>query len=309
MHTIQDIVKSINLKDAFVRRCIRDMNDILNPYIERGEKNRLLLDPDVIPIFNYIKQDKDKGFSLPTIKRNLLNSNIQLKKDIKTINEELKTDCQTLPKKQSGNDKWIGVKAAVKLTGRSEKTIRRLIVTEFKDDPNYLKRDKSSQRGKWLINKQFLSNYFSMQGDHGHEIFDHSQKKNDRRQNTTYDHSQPANDQSQIVKLLDKQIEELKAQIEQKDGQLNNQTADFKKQIEKQGDDFKTQIAELKELLNKKDEQLNKQADDFKYQLNQKDQQIHQLHVLLKESKTSTIDYKPDDKVGIFSKVLMRFGL
>ncbi|MCP3949008.1 MAG: hypothetical protein GY709_19460 [Herbaspirillum sp.] len=55
---------------------------------------------------------------------------------------------------------------------------------------------------------------------------------------------------------------------------------------------------QLNNLLSKKDEQLN-----------QKDQQIHQLHVLLKESKTSTIDYKPDENLGVFSKVLVKFGL
>ncbi len=48
---------------------------------------------------------------------------------------------------------------------------------------------------------------------------------------------------------------------------------------------------------------LKKQAAYFK------DQQIHQLHVLLKKSKTSTIGYKPDKNLGIFSKVLVKFGL
>ncbi len=73
-------------------------------------------------------------------------------------------------------------------------------------------------------------------------------------------------------------------------------------QLEKQADDFKEQTTELKE-------QLKYQAEDFKEQLSQKDQQIHQLHVLLKESKTSTIDYKPDENLGVFSKVLVKFGL
>ncbi len=60
-------------------------------------------------------------------------------------------------------------------------------------------------------------------------------------------------------------------------------------------------------------ELLGKQIEDLKEQLNnlltQKDQQIHQLHVLLKQSKTSTIDYKPDENLGEFSKVLVKFGL
>ncbi|MCP4049532.1 MAG: hypothetical protein GY730_02350, partial [bacterium] len=163
------------------------MNDILNPYIERGEKNKLLLAPEIIPIFDYIKQDKDKGLSLPTIKNNLLNSDFKLKKDRKTI-------CQTTC-----------------LTGK----------------PN----DKDNNSILQVNNQD----------------------------------SEQANNNNQVIALLEKQIEDLKAQIE-------------------------------------------KQADDFKNQLNQKDQQIHQLHVLLKESKTSTIDYKPDENLGVFSKVLVKFG-
>ncbi len=65
---------------------------------------------------------------------------------------------------------------------------------------------------------------------------------------------------------------------------------------------LKTQTAELKEQLKQK----NAQFDNL---LSQKDQQIHQLHVLLKESKTSTIDYKPDENLGVFSKVLVKFEL
>ncbi len=64
-------------------------------------------------------------------------------------------------------------------------------------------------------------------------------------------------------------------------------------QLEKQSLDFK--------------DQLKSQAMDFKDQLNQKDQQIHQLHVLLKESKV--IEHKPDENLGVFSKVLVKFGL
>ncbi|MCP3978726.1 MAG: hypothetical protein GY716_05260, partial [bacterium] len=164
MHTIQDIVKFSSLKDAFVRRCIRDMNDILNPYIERGEKNRLLLDPDVIPIFDKIKQDKDKGFSLPTIKRNLLNSDIQLKKDLKTINEELETDCQTLPKStnnHSNGDEWLSIKDAAKLTKKAETTIRRLVLKLKKGNHLSMIKKDDQKNDKWLISKRFILSHFN----------------------------------------------------------------------------------------------------------------------------------------------------
>ncbi|MCP4049917.1 MAG: hypothetical protein GY730_04345 [bacterium] len=260
------------------------MNDILNPYIERGEKNKLLLDPDVIPIFDYIKQDKDKGFSLPTIKRNLINSDILLKKDIKTINEESEADCQTLPKSTKNNsngDEWLSIKDAAYLSKKSEATIKRVIISEFKHDHSRLKKDDSSKRGKWLISKKFLLDHFSIKPGHvpvydpdRNLDYNRDHDKNNIGCDIVYNQGQPVNHQeSHIVELLEKQIAELKEQLKQKDDQLKNQ------------------------------------AENFKDQLSQKDQQIHQLHVLLQESKTSTIDYKPDDKVGVFSKVLMRFGL
>ncbi len=276
MYKIKDIVEKTGLKDSFVRRCVREMQDIFDPYVERGAKNSFIFDSNVIPIFKKIEQDKENGLSLLSIKKNLLNNS-----DVLSEND-LKTDRKTTKQHSYDIDEWLSIKDAANISKKSEATIRRLIVSEFKDDSNCLKRDESSKRGKWLINKQFLFNHFNI--DHVHDEVKH---KHDIGYN--HEHDEIKNDQTdtnkdQLIELLGKQIEDLKKRLSKKDAQL-----------EKQADDFKIQAVELKEQLNNL--------------LSQKDQQIHQLHVLLKESKISTIDYKPDDKVGVFSKVLMRFGL
>ncbi len=278
MYKINEIVQQTGLNERYVRQCVRELKDLFQ--VKRGVKNSILLDHSALPVFEKIKQEKENGVCFTAIKELLLN----------TTGWETERDLD-----QTGE--WLGVKDAAKLSKKSEKTIRRLIVTEFKDDPNCLKRDESSQRGKWLINKQFLLNYF-IESDHSHKIDDHSQEKINQGQNTIYnhgqdesDHSQSTNSQSQVIELLNKQIEALQNQVDD----FKNQIVELKEQLKYQANDFKGQIENL--------------TIDFKEQLSQKDQQIHQLHVLLKESKTSTIDYKPDENLGVFSKVLVKFGL
>ncbi len=315
MHTIQDIVKFSNLKDAFVRRCIRDMNDILSPYIERGEKNRLLLDPEIIPIFAYIKQDKDKGLSLSTIKRNLLNSDIQLKKDMQTINEELEANYQTLPKStkdHNNNGEWLSIKDAAKLSEKSEATVRRLVNKLKNTDASLIKKNKD----KWHVKRHIVLEHFNIDdqanlrthiSNHDNALHTHTPNHDDdlyRHMNNHMDSHEdnlPTHNKQNtkdIIDLFKKQIDD-----------LNTQIAELKEQLSQKDAQLEKQIAELKEQLGKKDIQIENLAIDFKEQLSQKDQQIHQLHVLLKESKTSTIDYKPDENLGVFSKVLVKFGL
>ncbi len=290
MYNVKDFAKLTGLKEPFVRRCIRELKDVFEPHIERGAKNSLVLGSSIIPIFDKIKQDKANGLSLPAIK-NLLSSDVLVSKQVeKDLDKKLSSTASYQSDDTGG---WLDLKEAAKLSKRSESTIKRVIISGFKHDHSCLKKDESSKRGKWLINKKFLLDHFNIKTAHkpGHDPVHNPDRDIDY--NRDHDgsnigryivHNQGQLVSNQVVELLEKQIEVLQEQ-------LQNQT-----------DDFKIQTVELKE-------QLSKQADDFKDQLNQKDQQIHQLHVLLKESKTSTIDYKPDDKVGVFSKVLMRFGL
>ncbi len=273
MYKINEIVQQTGLNERYVRQCVRELKDIFS--VKRGVKNSILLDHSALPVFEKIKQEKENGVSFSAIKELLLNT----------------TECKTESKLGGSYDEWIGVKTAVKLTGKSETTIRRLVI-KFKGDHTRLKKDESSQRDKWLLSKRFVLKHFNNHSSHHeHDPGDNHGVIHDHNQNSIQDNIhkpiQSTGNNEQVIELLEKQIEVLQNQV----------------------DDFKIQTTELKEQLNKKDDQLNKRVEQFENLLNQKDQQIHQLHVLLKESKISTIDYKPDENLGVFSKVLVRFGL
>ncbi len=287
MHTIKDIVKLTSIKEPFVRRCIRELDDILKPYIKRGARNSIVFDPDAIPIFDKIKQGKDKGLLLPTIKEDLISSDLLASK---MIEKDLTTKLSRTAQDHSDGGEWLSITAATKLSKKSEKTIRRLLLKLKKDsNPLMVKKDGN----KWLIKKAFILEHFDIANQNTDQAI---------VQATGQDNGSiwqvNSQDSDQVIALLEKQIEDFKVQLERKNNQLEKQATDFKEQLNKSDDQ-----------LNKKDEQLKYQADDFKDLLSQKDQQIHQLHVLLKESKTSTIDYKPDENLGVFSKVLVKFGL
>ncbi len=273
MYKVNDLAKVTGLKEPFIRRCLRELKDIFEPHIERGAKNSLVLSSSIIPIFDKIKQDKANGLSLPAIK-NLLSNNVIISKQIE---KDLDKKLSNAACNNSNGDEWLSIKDAAKLSKKAETTIKRVIVSEFKHDHSRLKKDNSSKRGKWLISKKFLLDHFDIKPGHDldHDIdYNVEQDKSNMGHDIVYNQGQDVNHQeSQVVELLEKQI------------------------------------AELKEQLNKKDDQLKQKEEQLENLLSQKDQQIHQLHVLLKESKTSTIDYKPDENLGVFSKVLVKFGL
>jgi len=67
---------------------------------------------------------------------------------------------------------------------------------------------------------------------------------------------------------------------------------------------LKKQVEDLKAQLDRKDQQTDQQ-------MRQKDQQIEQLHILLKEAQASKkqLEHKPNEKLGVFSRALVKFGL
>ncbi len=105
MHTIKDIVKLTSIKEPFVRRCIRELDDILKPYIKRGARNSIVFDSDAIPIFDKIKQGKENGLLLPTIKEDLLSSDLFVSK---VIEKDLTTKLSRTAKDHSDDDEWLG---------------------------------------------------------------------------------------------------------------------------------------------------------------------------------------------------------
>jgi hypothetical protein len=69
MLTLNEISKKTGLSQNFLRLCKTKLGDILNPYIYRGDKNKLLFDENSIMIFEKIRKLKDEGLSLSDIVR------------------------------------------------------------------------------------------------------------------------------------------------------------------------------------------------------------------------------------------------
>ena len=67
MLTLNDVSKKTGLSQNVIRLCKTKLGDILNPYIFRGDKNRLLFDNSAIVIFDKIRKLKDEGLSISDI--------------------------------------------------------------------------------------------------------------------------------------------------------------------------------------------------------------------------------------------------
>jgi len=75
-YTIEQIQDLTGLKYDFLRKCLKHLRDILRPYEERGEFNRLLYNPSGLIVFDKIKQLKEEGLSIPAIKKRLENTDL-----------------------------------------------------------------------------------------------------------------------------------------------------------------------------------------------------------------------------------------
>ena len=69
MFTLNEISKKTGLSPNFIRLCKTKLGDILNPYIYRGDKNKLLFDESAIMLFDKIKNLKEEGLSISDIVR------------------------------------------------------------------------------------------------------------------------------------------------------------------------------------------------------------------------------------------------
>lgn len=67
MLTLTEVSHKTGLSQNFIRLCKNKLGDILNSYIFRGDKNRLLFDNNAIVIFDKIKKLKDEGLSISDI--------------------------------------------------------------------------------------------------------------------------------------------------------------------------------------------------------------------------------------------------
>jgi hypothetical protein len=86
MININELSERTGLRITFIRKCLNILNDVLDPYIQRGDFNKILFDSSGVVIFDKIKQLKDDGLSIPEIRKNLektikSNQNVGIKVD------------------------------------------------------------------------------------------------------------------------------------------------------------------------------------------------------------------------------------
>lgn len=66
-YSVNDIADFTGLKVDFIRKCIKYFEEILEPHLDRGDKNSLMFDSSALVIFDRIKQMKDKGLTVKAI--------------------------------------------------------------------------------------------------------------------------------------------------------------------------------------------------------------------------------------------------
>ena len=87
MITINELHSKTGLKITFIRKCVKELNEILEPHIQRGNYNSINFSPNAFVIFDKIKQLKDEGLIITDIKRRLEK---ELKDDKSGESKELK---------------------------------------------------------------------------------------------------------------------------------------------------------------------------------------------------------------------------
>lgn len=78
---IAEIKKITGLKEPFIRKCLKEMGEILDPHVSRGTHNSLVFSDSARIIFDNIKQLKEQGNSLPVIKSKLFKQEGQTGED------------------------------------------------------------------------------------------------------------------------------------------------------------------------------------------------------------------------------------
>jgi DNA-binding transcriptional MerR regulator len=88
MYSIQELAKRTNLDISFIRKCKTTFKQILEPHIQRGEKNKLIFTDNALIIFDRIGQMKNDGLSIPEIQK-------QFKHNFQTVQTGVSKDVQT----------------------------------------------------------------------------------------------------------------------------------------------------------------------------------------------------------------------
>ncbi len=134
MLNIDELSRATGLQVKFIRRCLPILSEFLDDYITRGDKNSILYSDNAVAIFNQIKPYKDKGYSLPSIKK-------ELAKTLSSQGDDLGDDSK-LVKSDSGNHPFLSV-------DESKNDVFQLLD---------ILREKDSQLGKQLSAVEILRN-------------------------------------------------------------------------------------------------------------------------------------------------------
>jgi len=137
----------------------------------------------------------------------------------------------------------ISIKDAIAFTGRSERTIRRLLKTGHIAG----QKTKGVKGDEWLIDKESLIKAFQMTGMTG----------NMDRQKTGHDNLDDRTDDNPIIMILQKQLDEKQQQLIEKDKQIENLHRTIQEMIERDRESniiIKSQQEQLKLLENKQGE-------------------------------------------------------
>lgn len=83
--TINDIIEYTGLKYEYIIKCTKELDSILKPYTQRGDKNSLIFDSNALKVFDRVKQLKDGKQSISSIKIQLESELNKTQKDTKNI--------------------------------------------------------------------------------------------------------------------------------------------------------------------------------------------------------------------------------
>lgn len=67
-HTLEDIQARTGLSSHFINRCSSKISDLLDPFRQYGDNNRLFYDDNGLMVFDYIGQLKREGKTIPEIR-------------------------------------------------------------------------------------------------------------------------------------------------------------------------------------------------------------------------------------------------
>lgn len=87
MYDLKDILRHTSFSYSFFRKCLLQLGNILEPYIQRGEHNKLLFDSNSLVILDKIKQLKDQNLSLAEIRK-------RLEKDLPNLGQTRSTNVE-----------------------------------------------------------------------------------------------------------------------------------------------------------------------------------------------------------------------